>query len=155
MSVNIIKLISISLLLTLVMFFIGMQLSPIFLQETQAITMPFAWSMGIGTLIGALATGIFLLIKPYYMPIRKQTLFVGNLAFKASDRELRRLFSEYGEVFSIRLMTDKVTRKPRGYGFIEMDQKGAELALEQLNEEEFMGRELRVSHANEPSRSVD
>lgn len=155
MSTNIIKLISISILLTLVMFFIGMQLFPIFDLEAQDENMQFAWSMGIGALIGALVTGVFLLIKPYYLPIRKQTLFVGNLAFKASDRELRRLFSEYGEVFSIRLMTDKVTRKPRGYGFVEMDKKGAERAITQLNEEEFMGRALRVSHANEPSRQAE
>lgn len=152
MSANITKLIIISIILTVALSFLGLQISIFINFDTAADKQQFAWGMGAGALIASLATAIILLIKPYKLTIKKQTLFVGNLAFRASERELRNLFSQCGEVFSIRLMTDKVTRKPRGYGFIEMDSSGARKALSQLNEEEFMGRDLRVSPANEPSR---
>jgi hypothetical protein len=99
---------------------------------------------------GVLTSLIVFLVVPVSRPIQKQTLFVGNLAFKATDNDLRKLFSEYGEVFSIRLMVDRHTRKPRGYGFIEMDNAGARKAIAALNEFEFMGRPLRVNQANAP-----
>ncbi len=152
MSANIIKLLLITIILTAILAFAGLQTFSLFNLETAADHQQFAWGAGLGALIAALVTGIILLIKPYQLPIRKQTLFIGNLAFKSSERELRRLFGQCGEVFSIRLMTDKVTRKPRGYGFIEMDKSGAKRALTELNEHEFMGRDLRVSPANEPSK---
>jgi len=152
MSKNIIKLILASITLTVVLGFLGLQIFPSINFEGYANNEQFAFAIGASALIASLAIGLFLLIKPYNIPVKKQTLFVGNLAFRASERELRNLFSQCGEVFSIRLMTDKVTRKPRGYGFIEMNASGAKKALSQLNEEEFMGRDLRVSLANEPSR---
>jgi len=151
MSANITKLIIISIILTVALGFLGLQIFPFIGLENVVNNQQFAIGMGIGALIASMAASIILLVKPYNLTIKKQTLFVGNLAFRASERELRNLFSQCGEVFSIRLMTDKVTRKPRGYGFIEMDMKGAKKALNQLNEEEFMGRDLRVSPANEPS----
>lgn len=99
---------------------------------------------------GILTSLIVFLVTPVSRTIQKQTLFVGNLAFKATDHDLRKLFSEYGEVFSIRLMIDRHTRKPRGYGFVEMDVAGAKKAIAALNEHEFMGRPLRVNQANAP-----
>ena len=155
MSAIIIKLIFVTIILTVVMAIAGLQLFPLFGLEALPDNQQFAWGAGLGALIAALVTGIFLLLKPYQLPIHKQTLFIGNLAFKCSERELRKLFGQCGEVFSIRMMTDKVTRKPRGYGFIEMDVKGAKRALVELNEYEFMGRDLRVSPANEPAKQSD
>ncbi len=152
MSANIIKLVLLCIILTLLLTIAGLQIFPLFDLEAYADKQQFAWGMGTGAFIASLATAIVLLIKPYKLPIKKQTLFVGNLAFKSSERELRKLFGQCGEVFSIRLMTDKITRKPRGYGFIEMDRTGAQKALTELNEQEFMGRELRVSPANEPAK---
>jgi hypothetical protein len=152
MSANIIKLVLLCIILTVLLAIAGPQLFKLFNLEAYAANQQFAWGMGAGAFIASLATGIVLLIKPYKLPIKKQTLFIGNLAFKSTERELRKLFSQCGEVFSIRLMTDKVTRKPRGYGFIEMDSNGAQKALAELNEQEFMGRDLRVSPANEPAR---
>jgi len=152
MSRNIIKLLFISITLTVVLAFLGLQVFPSLDFGEYANQQQFAFGMGAGALLASLIAGFLLLFKPYSLPIKKQTLFVGNLAFRASERELRTLFSQCGEVFSIRLMTDKVTRKPRGYGFVEMDTSGAKKALSQLNEEEFMGRDLRVSPANEPSK---
>ncbi|MDH5435626.1 MAG: RNA-binding protein [Gammaproteobacteria bacterium] len=78
-----------------------------------------------------------------------KTLFVGNLAFKARRDELSTLFSEYGQVNSVRIMTDRETRRPRGFGFIEMNANDAKAAIKALDGYEFMGRELKVNEANE------
>ncbi|NOY67069.1 MAG: RNA-binding protein [Gammaproteobacteria bacterium] len=152
MSNNFFKLITFTIIITLILCFAGLQVFTLIDFTGFAANHLFALAVGTGALIASLTTGLFLLYNPYNITTKKQTLFVGNLAFRASERELRNLFSQCGEVFSIRLMTDKVTRKPRGYGFIEMNVSGAKKALAQLNETEFMGRDLRVSQANEPSR---
>lgn len=99
---------------------------------------------------GILTSLIVFLVTPVSRPLQKQTLFIGNLAFKATEQDLRRLFGQHGEVFNVRLMIDRHTRKPRGYGFVEMDQAGARKAIAALNEQEFMGRPLRVNLANAP-----
>ena len=78
-----------------------------------------------------------------------KTLFVGNLAFKARRDELSTLFSEYGQVNSVRIMTDRETRRPRGFGFIEMNASDAKAAIKALDGYEFMGRDLKVNEANE------
>lgn len=78
-----------------------------------------------------------------------KSIFVGNLAFKASQEDLRNLFAAYGEVKSVRIMTDRATRRPRGFGFVEMPESGAMKAINALNGKEFMGRELRVNEGNE------
>ena len=78
-----------------------------------------------------------------------QTIFVGNLAFRANKYDLGKLFEDYGTVYSVRLMTDRATRKPRGFGFVEMAAKDAPKAIKELDGHEFHGRELRVNEANE------
>jgi len=80
-----------------------------------------------------------------------QTLYIGNLAFKTSRNELRDLFESYGTVHSARIMVDKATRKPRGYGFVEMDINDATKAITELNGSLFAGRNIKVSEANERS----
>ncbi|HKJ76563.1 MAG TPA: RNA-binding protein [Gammaproteobacteria bacterium] len=79
----------------------------------------------------------------------RKTVYVGNLAFKASRDELRELFEPYGEVHSVRIMTDRATRKPRGFGFVEMDPAGADAAIDALNGQEFLGRTLKVNIGKE------
>lgn len=78
-----------------------------------------------------------------------QTLYVGNIAFKASQKELKHLFDQHGSVHSIRLMTDRVTRKPRGYGFIEVDAVDVDDVINALDGYKLFGRTLRVSQAND------
>ncbi len=80
---------------------------------------------------------------------RIESIFVGNLAFKAPPAALRELFAEYGEVHAVRLMTDRVTRKPRGFGFVEMNRRDAKAAIKALDGYEFYGREIKVNIANE------
>jgi len=76
------------------------------------------------------------------------TLYVGNLAFHTSKYDLYNLFKEYGKVHSSRIMFDKVTRKSRGFGFVEMNGKDALAAIEALDGKDFSGRSIRVNEAN-------
>jgi len=87
----------------------------------------------------------------------RKTIFVGNLAFKANRDELRALFEQYGPVYSVRIMTDRVTRRPRGFAFVEMDDVNVAAAIKGLNGKELYGRNLRVNEGNEqrPQRDND
>lgn len=88
-------------------------------------------------------------------------IFVGNLAFTATDHDLRQLFEQYGAVEKINLITDRETGRPRGFGFVEMsDSQAARAAIEGLNGKELAGRTLTVNEAKpresrerEPRRS--
>ena len=83
-------------------------------------------------------------------------IFVGNLAFSATDHDLRQLFEQYGAVEKINLITDRETGRPRGFGFVEMaDSQAAQAAIEGLNGKELAGRALTVNEAKprEPRRA--
>jgi RNA recognition motif-containing protein len=73
-------------------------------------------------------------------------IYVGNLPFTTSAEEIRDLFSAYGEVESVNLITDRDTGRLRGFGFIEMSSGGNE-AIEALNQKEVGGRTLTVNLA--------
>lgn len=77
-----------------------------------------------------------------------KTIYVGNLAFGTTRSDLKNLFAKYGRVHSTRIMIDRITRKPRGFGFVEMDAKNADTAINALNSTEFNGRTLKVNEAN-------
>ncbi len=77
------------------------------------------------------------------------SLYVGNLAYSARRNALSDLFGQYGRVDSVRIMTDRETRRPRGYGFVEMEGNGALIAIKKLDGTEFCGRTLRVSEAKQ------
>ncbi len=78
-----------------------------------------------------------------------KALFIGNVAYKASEEDIRELFSKYGEVLAVRLVIDKRSGRPRGYGFVEMAASGADKAIAELNDVDFAGRMLKVNVANE------
>lgn len=78
----------------------------------------------------------------------QMTLYVGNLPFKTSEENVEDTFAQYGEVFAVRLVKDRRTGKRKGYGFVEMEPVGAELALNKLNDSDFEGRTLKVRFAN-------
>ncbi len=80
-----------------------------------------------------------------------KSIYVGNLPFTVSEQELRALFEPFGEVGSIKLITDKETGRPRGFGFVEMEQSGAAAAIQALNGKEVGGRSLRINEAQEKS----
>lgn len=101
----------------------------------------------MGALLGALVVQLIHAYQNRSMEV--VSLFIGNLPFRVSNQQLRQIFSEHGTVHNIRLMTDKVTRKPRGFGFVEMNKNHAKVAIKMLDGYEFMGRELKVNYANE------
>ena len=82
-------------------------------------------------------------------------IFVGNLAFSATDDELRQLFEQYGAVDEVKLITDRETGRPRGFGFVDMpDSRAAQSAIQGLLGKELAGRTLNVNEAKprEPRR---
>lgn len=73
-------------------------------------------------------------------------LYVGNLSFNTTERELRELMEQYGSVESVSLITDRETGQPRGFGFVEMSE-GADAAIKALDGSEMGGRNLKVNEA--------
>ncbi len=76
-----------------------------------------------------------------------KSLYVGNLPWSATDEQVQSLFSEYGEVLSVKLVSDRETGRARGFGFVEMEEPGATAAVEALDNTSFAGRTLRVNEA--------
>jgi RNA recognition motif-containing protein len=76
-----------------------------------------------------------------------KTIYVGNLPFSASSNEVSDLFSTYGAVHSVNLINDRETGRPRGFGFVEMDDEQALAAIDALNGKEVGGRSLRINEA--------
>ena len=78
-------------------------------------------------------------------------LYVGNLSYQVKEEELRGLFSKYGRVKALHLIRDRLTRRLKGYGFIEMSPEDTVKALA-MNGVDFLGRKLVVSIAK-PKKS--
>lgn len=79
-------------------------------------------------------------------------IYVGNLPFTTNEDDLRELFGQFGEVMNVALINDRETGRPRGFGFVEMDENGAGQALETLDGTDFGGWSLRVNEAKERER---
>lgn len=79
-----------------------------------------------------------------------KTIYVGNLNYQTTEEDLNELFSQYGEVESVKLIMDRETNRPRGFGFVEMiEEDAATAAVSMLNDKDFNGRNLRVNEARE------
>jgi RNA recognition motif-containing protein len=78
-------------------------------------------------------------------------LYVGNLPFSADDEQVRELFSQNGRnVVEVKMVTDRDTGRPRGFGFVEMgSSEDADGAIRDLNGRDFGGRPLTVNEARE------
>ena len=75
-------------------------------------------------------------------------IYVGNLSFDASEEDLQKLFSGFGQVGSVTIVRDKYSGQPRGFGFIDMPERSeAQAAIENLNGKELLGRSINVSEA--------
>ena len=75
-------------------------------------------------------------------------LYVGNLSNETTEPQLQALFSEAGEVTSAKIITDRQTGQPRGFGFVEMETKlEGEKAISMLNGRDLDGRPLTVNEA--------
>ena len=73
-------------------------------------------------------------------------IYVGNISWGMNDQDLENLFSEHGTVTSAKIITDRMTNRSRGFGFVEMSD-GAEAAIKALNEAEVDGRKLVVNES--------
>ncbi len=78
-----------------------------------------------------------------------KSIYVGNIPFSTSEDDLHSLFSQYGEVISVKFIMDRETGRFRGFGFVEMDDAAAKQAIDALNGKEISGRALRVNEAQE------
>ena len=74
-------------------------------------------------------------------------IYVGNMAFSTTQDSLDALFSNYGEVQEVAVITDRDTGRPRGFAFVTMEDAGGKEAIEALNGQEFEGRTLTVNEA--------
>lgn len=75
-------------------------------------------------------------------------LYVGGLAWATNDDSLRQAFEQAGEVSSATVITDKMTGRSRGFGFVEMaNDADAEKAIDMLNGKELDGRKITVNEA--------
>ena len=79
-------------------------------------------------------------------------IYVGNLNYRTTAEGLEGLFSSYGEVAGVTIVSDRETQQPLGFAFVEMaTQEGATQAITELDGKEFEGRRLRVNEAvNKP-----
>jgi len=80
-------------------------------------------------------------------------IYVGNLNYKISSDDLRDLFEEFGTVNSAIVITDRETRRSKGFGFVEMDNdEEAQEAIDELDGAEYEGRTIKVNQAR-PKKS--
>ncbi|BBD07711.1 RNA recognition motif domain-containing protein [Desulfovibrio ferrophilus] len=77
-----------------------------------------------------------------------KSIYVGNLPWSATEEEVRTAFGNYGEVVSVKLIEDRETGRPRGFGFVEMEDQEALAAIEALDGTDFGGRSLKVNEAH-------
>ncbi|HVX01419.1 MAG TPA: RNA-binding protein, partial [Candidatus Babeliaceae bacterium] len=75
-------------------------------------------------------------------------IYVGNISRTLTEEALRQAFEQFGEVTSVKIMLDRLTKEPRGFGFITMpNDTEAEAAMNNLNGHELGGQRLRVNEA--------
>ncbi len=75
-------------------------------------------------------------------------IYVGNLSYKMTDEDLRKLFSDFGTVEESKIVSDRDTGRSKGFGFVEMpNQAEGEEAIRQLNGKEIEGRSINVNIA--------
>ncbi len=79
-------------------------------------------------------------------------LYIGNLPFTATEDEVRELFGQHGNVHSVALINDRETGRPRGFGFIEVDDDALSAMIQNLDGKEMGGRALRVNEAQDKPR---
>ena len=75
-------------------------------------------------------------------------IYVGNLSFEVTEQDLQETFEAFGEVTSVKIIKDKFSGQSKGFGFVEMPQKGdGESAINGLKDKDLKGRKLNVNEA--------
>ena len=79
--------------------------------------------------------------------------YIGNLAFGVTEKDLKDLFIEFGEVASVKLVTDKFSGQSKGFGFLEMpNNSDADKAIKALNGNPVQGRILKITQVEENNK---
>jgi len=79
---------------------------------------------------------------------KKMQIYVGNMSYQTTEESITELFSKFGEVEKVTMIKDRETQRPKGFGFISMnDNAAATKAIEELNQQEFEGRTLKINEA--------
>lgn len=81
-----------------------------------------------------------------------KSIYVGNLPFGISTEGVQQLFVPFGEVYSAKLIYDRVTGRPRGFAFVEMDDVNLPAAISALHGSDCEGRNIVVNEAKEARR---
>jgi RNA recognition motif-containing protein len=75
-------------------------------------------------------------------------LYIGNLAYGITEDQLHQVFSQYGDVTSVKLIIDRDTGRSKGFGFVEMaSSSDGDAAIKALNETDLQGRKIKVNQA--------
>lgn len=75
-------------------------------------------------------------------------IYVGNLPYSVSDKDLKEMFSSYGEIVEAVVIKDKYSGRSKGFGFVTFaDEESAQKAVSEMNEKEVQGRNLKVNEA--------
>jgi len=143
----VVKLLAAAVLLALVGYFAGAALD--------LSAMPVASVLAVGLLMGCMVGGLLVALAPKSSARAASTsesgengnIYVGNLPFNAGEDDVKNIFSPYGEVVDIRLVTDRRSKRFKGYGFVEMSAAGAKAAIENLDGTDYAGRTLRINEA--------
>jgi RNA recognition motif-containing protein len=78
----------------------------------------------------------------------EKKIYVANISYSATEQDIKDLFSEYGEVVSVKIITDKFTGQSKGFGFVEMESESdAQKTISELNGKPFMGKTLTLAEA--------
>ena len=81
-------------------------------------------------------------------------IYIGNMSFDTSEDQLRQAFEGFGEVSTVRVITDRDSGRPKGFAFVEMESKDeASAAISGLNGQDLNGRELNVNEAKPRAQS--
>lgn len=83
-------------------------------------------------------------------------IYVGNLHYGLSEDDLRNVFLEYGDVDSVKIITDKFSGRSKGFGFVDMpNDQDAQRAIDELNDTDLKGRNMKVNQARVKSQNDD
>ena len=75
-------------------------------------------------------------------------IYIGNMPFSVTDSQLNEMFAKHGNVNSVNIITDKISNRPRGFAFVEMEtEEAAQKAIAELNGTQLEGRALVVNQA--------
>lgn len=88
--------------------------------------------------------------------MQENKLYVGGIPYSSTNEDLKAHFSKAGEVKDASIIIDKMTKRSKGFGFVEMaDKEGAEKAISMFNGQDFMGRNLTVNLARPMEKRED